>query len=135
MTQDRIMEERRKEARVSTLKSGKIVFDNKLPAIDCLIRNLSESGACLQVNSTKGLPDGFGLLIDGAEEALSSRVVWITDTRLGIEFGAASATEQLQDAIKTDAPGPSGKANRASEPVRDELLTLRAALDLVPVGI
>lgn len=129
------MQERRHQDRQRTLKSGKIVFNNKRSVIDCLIRNLSDSGACLQVNSANGIPKRFELQIDGMGNSRPCRMVWETDTRLGIEFREAHQKKPLSDAIKASTHTTSAEDNRANDLVRHELLTLRAALDLVPVGI
>jgi diguanylate cyclase (GGDEF)-like protein len=54
-------------------------------------------------------------------------MAWVTDTRLGIEFS--------DDSINASFLSASSKRIHRSDLVRDQLLTLRAALDLVPVGI
>jgi PAS domain-containing protein len=130
------MEERRHQERHRTLKGGKIVFNNKKFIFDCLVRDLSPSGACLQVNSSNGLPQTFDLLIDGESAIRPCRLIWLTDTRAGIEFDASNATGGPQEPLST-SEGPQRFVGSAcgDELVRDQLLTLRVALDLVPVGI
>ena len=54
---DVLAEEHRKLARHRTLKAGTITF-NRAGGIDCRVRNLSEGGACLEVASQIGIPDG-----------------------------------------------------------------------------
>src|ERR1700688_3166262 len=56
------MVEYRKHPRHRTLKGGKIIYNRRLTVIDCVIRNLSPGGACLEVN-THYLPDEFQLTI------------------------------------------------------------------------
>src|SRR5215475_4077428 len=81
------MDERRRELRGRTLRSGKIVFNSKQSVIDCIVRDLSDGGACLQVNATTAVPPSFELIVDGGNEASrSSRVAWRSDTRIGVEF-------------------------------------------------
>ena len=130
------MEERRHQERHRTLKGGKIVFNNKKCIFDCLVRDLSPSGACLQVNSSNGLPQTFDLLIDGESAIRPCRLIWLTDTRAGIEFDASNATGGPQEPLST-SEGPQRFVGSAcgDELVRDQLLTVRVALDLVPVGI
>ncbi len=129
------MEERRHKDRQRTLKSGKIVFNDKRSVVDCLIRNLSGSGACLQINSANGIPEKFELQIQGTRNLRPCRTVWVTDTRLGIEFSDARQDGLSNDAINASTRAADGEHNHRSDLVRDQLLTLRAALDLVPVGI
>src|SRR5260370_29330534 len=47
------------------LKKAKIAFNHRQSVIDCLVRNLSETGACLEVASRAGIPAAFELLIEG----------------------------------------------------------------------
>lgn len=49
------MDEHRRQPRLRTLKSGKIVFNKKSSVLDCTIRNLSGTGACLQVADPTGI--------------------------------------------------------------------------------
>ena len=56
------MDEHRTSPRRRLLKSGKISFGGG--AIDCTVRNFSETGAALDVTSPVGIPDHFTLLIE-----------------------------------------------------------------------
>ena len=59
MTMPEIDSDKRNALRRSTLKGGKIVFNAGRSTIDCTVRNLSATGAKLQVNSVVGIPDTF----------------------------------------------------------------------------
>jgi hypothetical protein len=80
------MDEKRHSPRARTLKTGRIAITEKAPKIECTVRNISATGACLQVSTTYGLPSGFELILEGAKHVC--RVVWRTDTRLGVTFHA-----------------------------------------------
>jgi hypothetical protein len=59
------MEQRRAAQRLRMLKSGKIFLGSW--GVPCTIRNLSDTGACLQVQTTYGIPSKFELaLADGS---------------------------------------------------------------------
>ena len=81
------MDERRKVQRHRTLKAGHIAF-NRASAIDCQVRNLSPTGACLEVASQIGIPDQFMLVIDTDHLQQPCHVIWRTATRMGVAFGA-----------------------------------------------
>ena len=51
--------ERRRELRARTLKSARILLNHHQSVIDCVVRNLSPTGACLKVETTLGIPDRF----------------------------------------------------------------------------
>ena len=79
------MSEQRRSPRLRTIKGGSIMFGSAA-AIDCIIRNMSETGAALEVESPIGIPDSFTLLI--RPEILKRRceVVWRTRHRIGVVF-------------------------------------------------
>lgn len=79
------MDERRKVQRRKTLKAGLISF-NRAGGVDCRVRNLSLSGACLEVVSQMGIPDDFVLVVDVDHMRAPCHVVWRTANRLGVAF-------------------------------------------------
>ena len=56
------MDNKRSSQRQRVLKTGKIIFAGGSFSIDCTIRNISETGARLQVPTTVGIPDKFTLV-------------------------------------------------------------------------
>jgi hypothetical protein len=78
------MNEHRISPRRRVLKTGQIALSEKAPKLECTVRNLSETGACLQVSTTYGMPTSFDLIVEGARR--TCRIVWRTDTRLGVAF-------------------------------------------------
>jgi hypothetical protein len=54
---------RRTNNRRKTLKSAKIVFNNKQSVIDCFVRDLSDTGAKLTVADLAAVPRSFTLLL------------------------------------------------------------------------
>jgi hypothetical protein len=77
------MEERRAKARLRMLKSGKILLGKA--AVPCTVRNLSASGACLQLQSTYGLPAAFDFALDD-KPLRHCKVVWLDATIVRVEF-------------------------------------------------
>jgi PilZ domain-containing protein len=76
--------EKRKNVRLRTLKAGVIAFDKS--TISCLVRNVSVSGACLEVASPIGIQDTFTLLMESDHIKRQCHVVWMKDKRIGIHF-------------------------------------------------
>ena len=113
-----------------TLRGGKIVFNNGRSAIDCLVRNLSDTDGCLQFNSTVDIPNTFDLLVDGEKTPRSCRKTWASEDRIGAEFLTPHSNR-----VKTGAPSPSHQDPNGTEVLRAQLIALRAALDNVPIGI
>ena len=65
------------------LKSGKIHLGKH--AIPCTVRNLSETGACLQVQTTAGLPSNFEFSMPD-RPARTCQTIWRDDTKIGVRF-------------------------------------------------
>ena len=84
-TMEKPTQERRNEARRRVLKRAHIAFNGHMAVIDCVVRNLSDRGACLNVESPVGIPDTFDLVIDRAS-VRNCRVTWRTATQIGVEF-------------------------------------------------
>jgi hypothetical protein len=61
-----------------------IEFDDR--RIDCLVRNLSETGAAIEVPNQPGIPVRFELTILRLGLNLCCRVVWRKDHRIGVAF-------------------------------------------------
>jgi hypothetical protein len=80
------MQDRRKVARSRVLREGKILLNNHRSVIDCVVRNLSEAGACLEVASVIGVPPTFDLQIDHEAISRQCRAIWHAQNRIGVEF-------------------------------------------------
>ncbi|WP_426443099.1 PilZ domain-containing protein [Bradyrhizobium genosp. P] len=78
------MEEQRAAQRRRLLKAGTISFGGGV--IDCTVRNLSETGAALDVISPVGIPDRFTLVVDADRSELPCRIVWRKEKRIGVRF-------------------------------------------------
>jgi len=89
--------EKRKNLRRKTLKGGSILF-GFAPAVDCVIRNLSEVGACLQLGSASGIPDQFILIIKPESIRRSCGVAWRRTNRIGVSFiQTATRPDEITD--------------------------------------
>jgi len=79
------MTENRGSPRVRTLKGGSIVLGVG-SAVDCVVRNLSETGACLEVASPVGIPNDFTLQIKPEMTKRDCHAVWRSANRIGVYF-------------------------------------------------
>ena len=79
-----VMENKRAALRQRVLKSASIEFHGGV--IDCVIRNISETGAALEVASPLGIPESFNLVIAGDHSRRRCQVAWRRDTRIGVAF-------------------------------------------------
>jgi hypothetical protein len=80
--------EKRLSPRRNTMIIATLVFDSGRARIDCVIRNLSDGGAKLEVSTVKGIPQSFDLLVPG-HRPHHCRVAWRALRELGVEFAEA----------------------------------------------
>ena len=66
------------------LKAGTIEFGGA--AVNCMVRNMSHSGAALDVASPVGIPDNFTLVFQTDGHHAPCHVVWRKAKRIGIAF-------------------------------------------------
>jgi hypothetical protein len=82
MTDSRI--EKRSAPRYRVLKGATIAFGGN--GVECTVRNLSSSGAALDVASPVRLPPSFTLVIETDRFIRRCRPVWRRDKRIGVAF-------------------------------------------------
>ncbi len=75
----------RSSQRHRTLKGGRIVHNDGHSTFDCKVRNLSETGAKLQVTSVIGIPKTFELAMDDGRK-FACETAWHTETEIGVRF-------------------------------------------------
>ena len=80
------MVERRQVQRTRVLKAAKIILNSHASVIDCTVRNLSTTGAAIEVTSQTGVPEKFVLVVPGDALHLACHIVWRKAYRIGVRF-------------------------------------------------
>ncbi len=96
------MQDRRREQRWPAYLGGTITYSKRVAVLDCLVRNISPSGARLTIASGV-VPDAFDLHIPQQQVEYRVRMRWRSADAIGVEFAHA------QDAA---APIPLSLARR-----------------------
>lgn len=78
------MGEKRGASRRRVLKGAFIVLSEKAPKLPCVVKNISDTGAAVEVSTTVGIPHSFELIVDGARHQCQAQ--WRTQTRIGVKF-------------------------------------------------
>jgi hypothetical protein len=92
------------------LKSAKIAYSDRHVTINCMVRDISATGAKLRVEGSVTAPDTFELLIplDGMEA--NCEVVWRREADIGVRFLGAPRTvvpkraQVINALVPTQAP-------------------------------
>ena len=77
-------DESRSAPRHRVLKGGTIEFGSS--KIDCVIRNLSDTGAALEIRSPLWFPDTFTLVTSSDGSSRRCHIVWRRENRIGVAF-------------------------------------------------
>ena len=94
------MSERRQSTRQKSFLRGCIYFNNRRSATDCLIRDISTTGARLIFSDSVSVPDVVELYIPQKEQTLRAHVQWRRGDELGVAFAKGA-----------QAPAPSRQAD------------------------
>jgi hypothetical protein len=76
--------ERRAIPRKPVLMSGAIHFAGR--AINCLVRDMSMSGAALDVTNPRDIPERFNLVFKADGTHIPCHVIWRREERIGVAF-------------------------------------------------
>ncbi|WP_182085254.1 PilZ domain-containing protein [Aureimonas sp. ME7] len=77
--------ERRVAPRTRTLRSAKILFNNRYSTFDCVLRNISSTGALLTIDPSVPLPKVFEIRI-GDDPIRPAKLVYRREAFAGIHF-------------------------------------------------
>jgi uncharacterized small protein (DUF1192 family) len=99
------MNERRNASRQKSFLRGTIQFNNRRTVIDCLVRDISATGARLIFSDSVSVPDVVELYIPQKEQTLRAHVQWRRGEELGVAFskgGQAPAPSTQADSDLTE---------------------------------
>jgi hypothetical protein len=80
------MFDRRRTPRLRSLKSARIDFNPHWPPIDCVVRNISDRGAQIEIPGEFNTTLEFELTFLRAHEKRSCRQIWRRGNSLGVAF-------------------------------------------------
>ena len=116
------MVEARRAERVRSFLRARIMFNHNNSTIDCVVKNLSTTGAKLEVASTISIPSEFDLDIPQKGRVFRVRMMWRDATSLGVQFIAGTAE---QDAPETRLE----KLERENRKLKSMVATLTKRLE------
>jgi two-component system chemotaxis response regulator CheY len=80
------LKNRRRHVRHRVVKGGQLAYGKGAHAVDCVIRDLSESGARIQVANAQDIPAEFVLSFDDGGTSRPCVARWRRSHDLGVEF-------------------------------------------------
>ena len=124
------MIERRALVRHKTFIKGRIYFNNRLSSLDCIVRDVSEQGARLQVPESVALPDAFELYLPNKDEHYRAQVHWRKGDQIGVSWIPDSSFKQKAE---SGAHSDNSLAERV-ERLEQEVAELQRRLDNLRQG-
>jgi hypothetical protein len=80
-----MMIEQRAAPRHKVFKHGTLAFRGG-GSVDCMVRNISSSGARIDIANPVGVPKSFTLVIETDQFMRHCHAVWSNDKRMGVAF-------------------------------------------------
>lgn len=115
------MSEHRRELRQRVFLKGRIMYNNGASSLDCLVRDLSASGARLALSETTTLPEVFDLYIPQKDKTYRATLRWRREDGVGVVFPA--------EAMRA-APAPGGAPADAAGTDASVTMLLRRVSEL-----
>ncbi|SFL82561.1 PilZ domain-containing protein [Methylorubrum salsuginis] len=125
--------EQRQDIRKRTFLKGRILFNKGASSMDCLVRDMSETGARLELSETSTLPEVFDLYIPQKDETFRATLRWRRDGGVGIAF----AEHPAKPAAADPAPMPDASITvllRRIAELEAENAALRSVLTTLSAG-
>jgi hypothetical protein len=93
------MIERRTDTRERVIYGGVIATDPKKSKVDCVVRNLSASGASIELSNSEKMPDKISIAIPKAGKSFLAKIVWWRADRAGLQFQTLTAAGQAPHSL------------------------------------
>jgi hypothetical protein len=91
------MQDRRQSVRDKVLYGGVAGIGESSGTMDCVVRNFSQHGACVEFASGARLPDDIKLTIARKGRSFLARIIWRQANRLGLAFRTMIADSHESD--------------------------------------
>ncbi len=95
--------EKRTAPRMKSLMAARISYAGGNAVIDCIVRNISDTGAKIAVSSAVTLPEEFDLIIPQRNTVQRVRMQWRRAEAIGVAFASAepaSRAESGEEALR-----------------------------------
>ncbi|HEY9057886.1 MAG TPA: PilZ domain-containing protein [Aurantimonas sp.] len=109
--------ERRVAQRMRTLKRAKVIFNDGFSTFDCIVRNLSATGALLTIDEAAHLPKAFEIRVGEDQHVRPARLVYRRAMFAGIRF---LDIPKEQNEGGSASPDHSADSNGSNTKLRDD---------------
>jgi hypothetical protein len=101
----------RSSERIRAFLRAQIIFNNRMSTIDCIIKNISPTGARIALNDSLTVPTEFEIYIPQRGRSHHARLVWRDKDAIGVDF----VDVQAAPTPASGEPAPSATEARLRE--------------------
>jgi hypothetical protein len=76
----------RASPRLRSMLRGQVIFNNRFSTMDCVVRDLTETGARLELGGDSTLPPAFELYLPLRQRRYQVEMVWKRGSACGVRF-------------------------------------------------
>jgi hypothetical protein len=91
------MLDRRQDGRNKVIFGGVAAVNETGSTVDCVVRNFSDHGACVELDPAAKLPDEINLAIPRKGRSFLARMIWRQANRVGLAFRIMTTGEPVSD--------------------------------------
>jgi hypothetical protein len=91
------MQDRRQSARDKVFLGGVAEINERGSTMDCVVRNINERGACVEIDEAARLPETVSLNIPRKGRSFLARMIWRQANRVGLAFRTMVTDPQSDD--------------------------------------
>ena len=91
------MPDRRQSVRDKVLYGGLAEINESGSTMDCVVRNISERGACVEFDQAPGLPEELKLTITRKGRSFLARLIWRQANKVGLAFRIMTSDRPVDD--------------------------------------
>jgi len=91
--------DRRANDRVRSFLRAQIIFNNRMTSIECIIKNISATGARVALDESLAVPTEFDIYIPQRGRSHRAKMIWRDKDSIGVDF-----LDEPQDAVSGSAP-------------------------------
>ena len=91
------MQDRRESVRDKVFLGGVAEISTQGSTMDCVVRNISEHGACVELYSAGTLPEEMNLTIARKGRSFLVRLIWRQANKVGLAFRIMTSDRPVDD--------------------------------------
>jgi len=91
------MQDRRQSVRDKVLYGGVAEINQSGSTMDCVVRNISERGACVELDRAAKLPEEMNLTIARKGRSFLARLIWRQANKVGLAFRLMTSDGPVDD--------------------------------------